>query len=301
MLHDLQGVSVIAADRVAVSLDVEVEMALTIAGVSVMTGGAMFEHARLYRELGAVGGDVLVLRDAAREVGEGDERFVLAYLEGCPEIYSAMGAEQDVIAGDVWITGAGSVATDGTWVWPTQLAHYVRRHHVALPHGFIAHIRALDYVCPEVPSNQAQAIFEEYFAESRRAAMETAPGAFEWDCPALTRPGAWDLVSALAGAGISVTPPLLDRLIGFRDASGGKREPLMGGADTLLDTLADANYQNIELRCFMGSYDTLTMEVRRVGDADQRLTFHVGEVSAPWREEAVAALTRVRDRDRRPS
>ncbi|MFJ3659392.1 hypothetical protein ACIPPM_02865 [Streptomyces sp. NPDC090119] len=239
------------------------------------------------------------LRDAARAVGEGDEGRVLAYLDACPEIYTTMGAERDAIADDVWITGAGSLITDGTWVWPIELAHYVRRHHVALPHGLVAHIRARNYVCPEVSSDRARAIFEEYFAESRRAATETARNVFLWRRPALTRHAAQELVSALSEAGILVTPPLLDRLTGFRDTSAGKREPLMGGAETLLSMLADADYQNIELRCFMGSYDTLTMEVRRVGDTDQRLTFHVGDVSAPWREEAVAALTRVRDRDRR--
>jgi hypothetical protein len=29
--------------------------------------------------------------------------------------------------------------TDGTWVWPEGLTHYVRVHHVALPASFLEH------------------------------------------------------------------------------------------------------------------------------------------------------------------
>ncbi|MGV9322224.1 hypothetical protein [Streptomyces sp. NPDC003660] len=257
----------------------------------------MFEQVRLYRELGALEGGAPSLRDAARAVGERDEGRVLAYLDACPEIYTTMGAERDVIADDVWITGAGSLITDGTWVWPIELAHYVRRHHVALPHEFITHIRAQNYVCPEVSGDRARSIFEEYFTESRRVDLETARGVFLWYRPALTRPDARDLVDALSEAGISVTPPLLDHLTGFRDTSAGKREPLMGGVHTLLDALADADCRNVELRCLMGR-GSLDMAVRRLGDTVQRLTFRIGDASPPERGPAVAALTRVRDRDR---
>jgi hypothetical protein len=30
--------------------------------------------------------------------------------------------------------------TDGTWLWPEGLAHYVRKHDVVLPEEFIAHV-----------------------------------------------------------------------------------------------------------------------------------------------------------------
>ena len=31
--------------------------------------------------------------------------------------------------------------SDGVWVWPDGLAHYVERHHVMLPQAFVAHMR----------------------------------------------------------------------------------------------------------------------------------------------------------------
>ena len=39
--------------------------------------------------------------------------------------------------------------TDGTWMWPEGLAHYVRDHNVVLPEEFVAH--ALSKVTPRLP------------------------------------------------------------------------------------------------------------------------------------------------------
>ncbi|MET7930086.1 hypothetical protein ABZT43_40430, partial [Streptomyces sp. NPDC005349] len=96
----------------------------------------MIKQAGFYRELDGHGegtNPAPSLRDAARRTGEWDEDRILGYMESSTEIFSAMGAERDVITDDVWITGAGSLITDGTWMWPVELVHYVRRHHVALP------------------------------------------------------------------------------------------------------------------------------------------------------------------------
>jgi len=40
--------------------------------------------------------------------------------------------------------------TDGVWVWPEGLSHYVSRHNVMLPEEFILHMRKCSYtVAPE--------------------------------------------------------------------------------------------------------------------------------------------------------
>lgn len=36
--------------------------------------------------------------------------------------------------------------SDGDWVWPQCLGHYVEFHHVRLPDRFVQHIRAREYV-----------------------------------------------------------------------------------------------------------------------------------------------------------
>lgn len=45
--------------------------------------------------------------------------------------------------------------SDGAWVWPQGLAHYVERHQVALPPEFIAHVKANRYEmnCPLTTSD----------------------------------------------------------------------------------------------------------------------------------------------------
>jgi hypothetical protein len=40
--------------------------------------------------------------------------------------------------------------TDGAWVWPEGLAHYVERHHLPLPEEFIEVARARSGEVPEV-------------------------------------------------------------------------------------------------------------------------------------------------------
>ncbi len=88
-----------------------------------MTGEFVIKQAGFYRELGGHGHETASapsLRDAARSSGDWDEDRLVAYLEASHEIYTTMGAERDVIADDVWITGAGSLVTDGTFVWPTR-------------------------------------------------------------------------------------------------------------------------------------------------------------------------------------
>ncbi|MDH6711481.1 hypothetical protein P3T27_008239 [Kitasatospora sp. MAA19] len=46
----------------------------------------------------------------------------------------------------------GSIAllTDGTWFWPSDLAHYVEQHHLRLPPDFVNHARSNSWVPPQV-------------------------------------------------------------------------------------------------------------------------------------------------------
>ncbi|WP_234367425.1 hypothetical protein [Streptomyces pluripotens] len=269
-----------------------------------MTGEIMIKQAGFYRELGGSGHDTPPapsLRDAARSSGEWDEDRLVAYLEASHEIYTTMGAERDVIADDVWITGAGSLVTDGTFVWPTELAYYVQRHHVALLPEFAAHIRARNYISPEVPREQALAIFDECLGENARAAAEadaaTAQGFFTWYRPSFTRASAQDLIDQLSASGLFVEHPLTDNLFGFRDTAQGKREPLVGGTHTLLSALTSDEYPNVEFQGWMGRDESLAVTVRRLDNNIQKLTFQIADIPEPDREEAVAALVRTLDQN----
>ncbi|MGY0486488.1 hypothetical protein [Streptomyces sp. WG-D5] len=103
------------------------------------------------------------LIDAVTGPAMSDEEQILSYLGGGTEFYTTMGADLDALTGDERIAGSGSLRTDGTWVWPVDLEHYIRRHHAAIPDDFRAHIRAHGYRAPAVPDDRVNAIAEEWF------------------------------------------------------------------------------------------------------------------------------------------
>lgn len=44
---------------------------------------------------------------------------------------------------------SGLNLTDGVWIWPSELAYYVREFHLALPDDFVAHMEANAWRVPE--------------------------------------------------------------------------------------------------------------------------------------------------------
>ncbi|MFD5570734.1 hypothetical protein [Streptomyces cadmiisoli] len=95
------------------------------------------------------------IRDAVGAPREPDEDSIVAYLRKGTGIWSEMGAEPDVLNPEgPTLTGAGSLYTDGEWIWREDLAHYVAKYHVALPADFLVHVRALNHVAPEVPERR---------------------------------------------------------------------------------------------------------------------------------------------------
>ena len=90
-----------------------------------------------FRELPHGDPDGPSLHDARRESAAEDEAAILGYL--------ARGAVHALSPGPVWDVldesgpvGTASLLTDGEWVWPEDLAHYVEKYHVRLPAEFVA-------------------------------------------------------------------------------------------------------------------------------------------------------------------
>lgn len=44
--------------------------------------------------------------------------------------------------------------TDGTWEWPSDLAYYVREHHVRLPAEFLQHMVSRRWEIPALSEEQ---------------------------------------------------------------------------------------------------------------------------------------------------
>jgi hypothetical protein len=261
----------------------------------------MIKRAGFYREIGgpdATSDDAPSLHAAVHDSGPWDEDRILAYLESALEIYTTMGAQRDALTGDEWIAGSGSLMTDGTWVWPIDLAHYVRRHHVALPQEFVDHIRANGYTVPAVPNERARQIFHEEFPES--TPITTAPksaGFFTWYVPKLTSTDATQLLAHLEDAGLCVVHPLTNALFGFRETPTGNREPLIGDGTVLATALAEDRYSRVEFTCWKGYDQSMTGIVRCTDETTQSITLRLTDLPEPDREEAVAALVRTLDQD----
>lgn len=209
-----------------------------------------------------------------------------------------MGAERDVLTGEVWIVGSGSLMTDGTRLWPVDLTHYVRRHHAALPQEFLDHIRANNYTVPVVPDERARNIFQEEFPDHAPAAAPSkAEGFFTWYMPKLDSARAHQLLTHMEDAGLSAAHPLTNALFGFRETPVGNREPLMGDGAALAATLAADRYAKVEFTCWKGYDQPLTGIVRRTDETTQSITLRLTDVPVSDREEVVAALVRTLDQD----
>ncbi len=68
-----------------------------------------------------------------------DRDIVALYLQGGTIVRSYMGFSLCRICGE---QNGNNEMSDGTYVWPEGLGHYVRNHSVRLPQTFVAHVLA---------------------------------------------------------------------------------------------------------------------------------------------------------------
>ncbi|WP_143177283.1 hypothetical protein [Cystobacter ferrugineus] len=71
-----------------------------------------------------------------------------------------------------WFTGEQVIAhhtqTDGVWMWPADLPHYVERHATALPEELLQRMRDLEWKCPVLTRQELIALSEEFFEFMRK-------------------------------------------------------------------------------------------------------------------------------------
>lgn len=95
------------------------------------------------------------ITDAVRDFGVADESRVVSYLRGGAWIWAEMGAERDVLDPEgPTLVSAGSLCTDGAWVWREDLSYYLATYHLALPDDFVTRVRELAYSPPVVPESR---------------------------------------------------------------------------------------------------------------------------------------------------
>lgn len=73
---------------------------------------------------------------------------LVEYLRACPvSITSSMRPVPRTLC-DHLLPEPSAQRSDGVWVWPSSLSHYVAQHHVRLPDRLVERIRGREYRVP---------------------------------------------------------------------------------------------------------------------------------------------------------
>jgi hypothetical protein len=103
-----------------------------------------------FRELPHGQPDGPSLRDAVRPQAAPDEDALLKYLGAGSVLKATATVVHDVLGREPEVIGGLSLLTDGDWLWYSDLAHYVERHHVALDACFVEQARCRDWQPPQL-------------------------------------------------------------------------------------------------------------------------------------------------------
>jgi hypothetical protein len=74
----------------------------------------------------------------------------IAYLKSGVAYVVAPGLSRDFLSPTHEIIGSLSLRTDGEFLWPSDLAHYVGKYRVGLPGEFLKHMEMNDWQVPVV-------------------------------------------------------------------------------------------------------------------------------------------------------
>ena len=88
------------------------------------------------------------LRDFLTTEAHPDEENISKYLENAPA-YAGLGKTVgDVLDPDAKVTLFPGTRTDGTYIWPSELAYYVRKYHLRLSSDFVERMASLNWKPP---------------------------------------------------------------------------------------------------------------------------------------------------------
>jgi hypothetical protein len=91
--------------------------------------------------------------DALWDVGE--RQRAIAYLCNCYYLYAWCGLSWCRFGCSNVYMGACDL-TDGTWLFPEGLVHYVRHHALKPPQDFLEHMRQCGFRVPELPEGESE-------------------------------------------------------------------------------------------------------------------------------------------------
>ncbi len=114
-----------------------------------------FRHARIfdYRDQG---GRPVVNRPP---VPENEVAGVLEYLNTAHVIMGGRGFDKDLFVPDSPADVPAAFHTDGTWIWPASVPHYLAKHGVPPEADLVAHIRANGFTPPQLDQDAKDAAY----------------------------------------------------------------------------------------------------------------------------------------------
>lgn len=129
-------------------------------------GSGVLREVGHFRELAVGVPDGPSLYDAMQPTAHPDEALLVSYLRGGSVLATTGKAVDDVVSGAPAVA-ALALCTDGQWLWPADLAHYVERYHVRLPDELVAHALAAGGVAQQLAEDELIALTNRLFAEEQ--------------------------------------------------------------------------------------------------------------------------------------
>ena len=93
-----------------------------------------------------------------------DLERVLRYLRGATVLVATSAEAVDALDPTEPRIGAMRVLTDGSWVWPSDIVHYVREHGFAVDEALLRRVRERDHRPPAVDQDEQNRIIDELLA-----------------------------------------------------------------------------------------------------------------------------------------
>jgi hypothetical protein len=119
-----------------------------------------------FRELRHGDADGPSLKESIRPQPHPDTASMIAYLQGGHVIATTGARVHDALDPSKKYIAVLGVATDGAWIWSTDLSYYVATYNVILPDEFIDHMQRLRWQAPTFTEAQVSELCK--LARNRR-------------------------------------------------------------------------------------------------------------------------------------
>lgn len=122
------------------------------------------EQLGFFRELPHGDPDGPSLLEAERRTRD-DEAAIVRYLAESPVLAVSGSVVHDILDPQHPVAGRNAVRTDGSWIWPDDLAYYVATYHVDLPAEFIEHGTQAHWAVRTLSQAELEELEQEMFGE----------------------------------------------------------------------------------------------------------------------------------------